>query len=268
MTIAEQITQLKTDFDEVKQAGYEKGKSEGGNTEEAYNNGKLEERKAFWDAYQVNGNRTDYQHAFRGVGWNDTNFYPEYDIICQSGPVQMFCGTYITDIKGRLEELNKTIDFSQAKELNGIFYGSHSERLPVIDCSSCNKFISTFGSAYLKSIDGLLNIKETATFNGNEFYGSSELTDIHEISGTIGATIKLGSCQKLSVKTARRIIGVLRKYAGTENEGKCYFYLDGKVWTNLNDTTNEDYTAPPVGADGTIYSTWQEYVQFSLGWGI
>ena len=50
MSIAEQITQLKTDFDEVYEAGYEKGKAEGGggDTEQAFEDGKIQQNKKFW----------------------------------------------------------------------------------------------------------------------------------------------------------------------------------------------------------------------------
>lgn len=48
----------------VYEAGYEKGKSEGGNTEEAYNDGfedgKQAEWSEFWDSFKNYGNKTKY----------------------------------------------------------------------------------------------------------------------------------------------------------------------------------------------------------------
>ena len=36
---------------------------------------------AFWDTFQRNGERKDYRYGFSGIGWNDENFKPKYDII-------------------------------------------------------------------------------------------------------------------------------------------------------------------------------------------
>lgn len=82
MSIADKLTQIAENEQKVYDAGYEKGKAEGGggNTEEAYQQGRQDEYDAFWDAYQDNGNRTDYANCFSGQGWTEETYKPKYDI--------------------------------------------------------------------------------------------------------------------------------------------------------------------------------------------
>ena len=45
-----------------------------------FEEGKKAEYDWFWDIYQNNGSRLDYQYAFAGNGWNAENFKPKYTI--------------------------------------------------------------------------------------------------------------------------------------------------------------------------------------------
>jgi hypothetical protein len=76
MTITEQITRAKADYDEVYQAG------------------KKAEYDAFWDSYQQNGERTDYRYAFCGIGWTENNLRPKHPIKVVGDAGNMFtrCG--------------------------------------------------------------------------------------------------------------------------------------------------------------------------------
>lgn len=60
----------------------QKGSGGTENIDKYIEQGRQEEWSEFWDDYQDNGNRTDYQLAFRGIGWTSKNFKPKYDIIC------------------------------------------------------------------------------------------------------------------------------------------------------------------------------------------
>ena len=53
----------------------------------------------FWDTYQQNGKRTNYQYAFSGKGWNDTTFKPKYDISVSGNGGWMFAGSQIKDFE-------------------------------------------------------------------------------------------------------------------------------------------------------------------------
>lgn len=60
-------------FDE----GYNKGKTDG------FVEGKTAEQTAFWDIYQDNGNRRNYDYAFVGSGWTDEVYNPKYSIVTE-----------------------------------------------------------------------------------------------------------------------------------------------------------------------------------------
>ena len=73
----------------------------GENQHAIYGAGKRAEYDAFWDVFQTNGNRTNYQSAFT-VGWDDTNYNPKYPIIAgaSGGLVGVFASNAgITDTK-------------------------------------------------------------------------------------------------------------------------------------------------------------------------
>ena len=71
MSIADKIIQLKKDFDDV----YDKGVSDG----------KQAGYDEFWDAFQYNGERIDYTHAFNG--WVAEYIRPKYKVIPKDGKV-------------------------------------------------------------------------------------------------------------------------------------------------------------------------------------
>ena len=72
--------------------------------------GRQAEYDEFWDAFQQNGNRTDYHFGFAGKGWRDETFKPKYDIVVRGGDSMFAWFNYITtatpafDMKGYLEE--------------------------------------------------------------------------------------------------------------------------------------------------------------------
>ena len=72
-----------------------------GNIDKYIEQGRQEEWSDFWDAYQTNGNRSNYVSAFYGDGWTNKNFKPKYDIIC-SRANSLFA---YSKIEGSLKEI-------------------------------------------------------------------------------------------------------------------------------------------------------------------
>lgn len=71
------LQQLKTALDGKATCG---GGSDDGSYDEGYAAGQQAEYDRFWDAFQQNGNRTDYRSAFFGPGWDGVSFRPKYVI--------------------------------------------------------------------------------------------------------------------------------------------------------------------------------------------
>jgi hypothetical protein len=79
--------------EKVYNAGYEKGKAEGGDN--YYD--------TFWDAYQNNGARTNYKYAFYGSGWENANYNPKYPLTGITVGASMFTGSRMTKITTPLD---------------------------------------------------------------------------------------------------------------------------------------------------------------------
>ena len=195
MSISEKLTTIAENQQKVFDAGYNKGKSESSGDSE------------FWDIYQNNGNRKNYQFAFAGQGWTNENFKPNKDIIVTDSAYGMF---WVSGIEGDLVEilksLNITLDFSKAIQYQYVFNGSKFTRLGVINMTGSAALTYTFSSCtVLETIDKLiLNAKGTNTFTST-FDGCTNLKNI-TIEGVIGNDIRFTQCTKLTKESLTSII--------------------------------------------------------------
>ena len=184
--------------------------SKGADTGMAY--GKQAEYDAFWDAYQQNGERVQYQQAFAGTGWTDEIYNPKYPIRIEKNCWDMnecFNGTNgITDLK-----------------------------VPVIFGEQVSGAASTLfrGCTRLKTIPKIVlneNIGFTIWFSGCFFL--ENLT----IEGTIGKNgFDVSSSSKLTHKSLMNIINVLKDYSA-DTSGTTYTCTLGA--TNLAKLTDAE----------------------------
>jgi hypothetical protein len=239
MTIAEQIARAKQDYDEVYTAGYDKGKLEGGNTEEAYDNGYTDGKQAewseFWDSIQDNGNRASYSRAFGSTIWNDTNFKPKYDIKTTSA-YMMFSYSQITDLAQILEDCNVKLDLSQCTSITDAFSYGTITHIPELDLRSLTKIdFGTYNSYGLRTIDKII-LRE----DGSQLFISSALApnsfSLKNIifEGTIGSSMILTN-KALSVDSLMSIINHLQDLIEA-GKSTCTLTIGT---TNLNKLTDE-----------------------------
>lgn len=189
------------DYNDGYEDGYEKGLSD------------IEQAKydAFWDFYQNNGNREEYERAFSGGGnattlqWNDTTFKPKYDLTVKGGAARMFADCRITDLKGILEERGLTLDLSGATGTSQIFMWSTITRLPTIDFSSAPE-VHFYYAYLLKSVDKVV-LKQDGS-QTSYFQGCGALEDI-TFEGVIGQNLGMGECKKLKRASIENIFSVL-----------------------------------------------------------
>lgn len=160
------------------ESGYNKGKIEGYN--EGKNAGQLAEYDRFWDAFQGNGERTDYNYAFYGVGWSDVNFYPKYDIPINN--VQMvFDQCKITDLKQRLLDCGVRLVFNNTaiSSLYYLFRASAITRLPEVgSVKVTNAQLAVNRCMDLKSIDRFILSDTEVSYCNNTFATCTSLTEI------------------------------------------------------------------------------------------
>lgn len=221
-------------------AGYDDGHATG------YDDGKRAESKRFWDAYQENGERTDYSYAFAGSGWNDATFLPLY-----KAKPQFAQGMFKNSILTNSQDLN-VVDFSECVDLTECFAWSAFTDLPFIDmrnaCDSTERMLE--GAATLR-----VGIKVDAGVTYmNTFHLAHNLTTL-SVVGQIGQTINL-QYSKLDAASALSVVSALVNLFDDGNEYAHTLTLNSETWAHL-----EGRAAP----DG---NTWEEYIVETLGWEI
>lgn len=180
MSIAEKLTMIAEKIQSVFNAGVTKGK------QSAYDE--------FWDKFQQNGNRTNYQNGFSGYGWTVDTFKPKHSIKPQyANGIFMYCGVQ-ADLGQILKDRKLTIDFSKCGNSDQMFLGSSFTALPVLNFTSVtSQSGSTFNACTNLTKIELIVLNESGTqkFNAT-FNGCSALADIR-FSGVIGQSLDMKS---------------------------------------------------------------------------
>jgi hypothetical protein len=174
MSIAEKLTTIA----ENEQKVYSKGKADG----------KSAEWSAFWDAYQENGNRTNYETAFRN--WADECYNPKYPIVTSSGSARansMLNQSTVTDTR-----VDITIN---AIGTTHVFYTAQS----------------------LKTIRKLI-VNKNVTFT--QWFTNAIALENITFEGEIGQNISFSGCNKLTRASLINIIEHLYDYSADSNTYK------------------------------------------------
>jgi hypothetical protein len=191
MSIAEKLLTIAENEQRVYDAGYEKGKAEGGggDTDAAFEAGRQAAWDEFWDATQWKGKRTIYSYTFAGVGWNGNIFYPKYDLIITNGNnafANFDDGENPFSLIERLNECGAVFDTTKNESFGYMFSGSPFTDIPFLDTSKGTAFSYTFRACYhLKTVSMSLKADGSQTWS-NAFYGCNALVNFTITSGTIG----------------------------------------------------------------------------------
>lgn len=194
MSIAKKLHTITENMQKVYDAGASTGVGTSGNYEEGYQKGYTDgevagrenQQSDFWDAFQYNGSRKDYQFAFGGSGWTDQIFKPKYDMQPDYAS-RMFNTSRITDLKGVLETLGVALDFSKATSAIEFLANSSITSVGIVNTTKMSNLNQMFYLAkQLRSIDKLiLKSDGSQTFNSLSFNGCAALTHM-PIEGVIG----------------------------------------------------------------------------------
>ena len=209
MTIAEQITRAKADYDEVYQAG------------------KKAEYDRFWDSFQQNGNRTRYLFGFPGVCWTNETLKPKYPIKIEEGIrgcQQMFA--YCNWNNAELLDyslIKDKIDFSKCTIATNVFACAWIDNIDV-DFSNCEQLTQTFATNDDGNMPHIrLKVSEKAVFERTFWYNSSTKELIFTNDSVIGQNgFNVQWSTKLSHDSLMSIINALKDYSEDTS---------GTVWT-------------------------------------
>jgi hypothetical protein len=238
--------------------GFTAGQAGGGSGyEQGFADGKQAEYDRFWDVYQQNGNRTNYERAFAGVGWTKENFKPKY-IIRPIGNMYM---TFAYGNMGKIDE--SVVDTSKATSMSMAFYQctnpleSYTNLTDItIDLSSLNTLSDTFN--YNGALETLVlkNVPETCKFTGG-FESCRNLTNL-TITGTIGGdTVKLPHSTKLTKVSIESIVEHLSNTA----TGKSLTLSKKAVDAAFHDPEGEDVI-------GSASADWNSLMESKPNWTI
>ena len=216
---------------------------EGGETlyEKAVEEGKTAEWNRFWDAFQLNGTRTNYISAFysAGVGsggWNDEIFKPKYDIKLVGACDSIFFRTDVTDFTK--SGCGVDIDFSQATNFNSVFYASGVVTIGVLDLRNVTAVLKAFQYCnFLKTIEKII-LKDdgSQSIENSTFEWASELEEIR-FEGAIGSNINFQWQSKLSGASITSIVNALSPTAS----GKTATFKQIAVMSNIGSPYEQEW---------------------------
>ena len=191
-------------------------KADGGSYDEGYADGEKAEHARFWDVYQQNGNRTDYQTSFSGEGWTAESFRPKYNIAPQSAYMMFRNSRIEVDLPALLTSLGVTMNTSKCINFQYAFFGSRFTRLGEINVTGIGAAVplsNTFEScSYLHTIDKVVCVEQNR-FAANTFASCKVLENI-TFDGTIGASISFAQSPALSADSVQSIIDALKDLTG------------------------------------------------------
>jgi hypothetical protein len=214
MSIAEKLKTVAENMPKVFEAGYAKGQAEGGGSyDEGYEAGQQAEYDRFWDAYQQNGKRKDYQNAFSGFGWTDENFKPKYDILHTGTPVYMiFYRSGFVDLGEAIRNSGVSVTFNNA--LWQYTFGQ-SPSLEVVEGINIATPIKTISAAF----DGCSLLQKIQTLPISEAATKLEFSKIPKLeeisfSGVIPVSVSFAQSSELNDASVQSIIDHLADLTG------------------------------------------------------
>ena len=186
MKLYDMPNEIEQGMRQVSEAGYDQGIKQG----------KQAEYDRFWDAFQQNGNRTDYRYAFTAQ-WTEEIFKPKYPIKPKGSTAYMFRYFPIADVKAHCEQYGIVIDTSGSTNLDSIFQNSAVEIFGDLDTRGISAVTGVlYQASTLRTIRLILKDDGSQTFD-RCFTQASKLENL-EIVGKIGSNFDLSPCTKLT----------------------------------------------------------------------
>ena len=222
------------------------------NTPKVYEAGKKAGYDAFWDAYQQNGERTNYRHAFAGNGWDEHTLKPKYDVNVSNGYMMFYQlkSDANIDLVKIEEECGITFDFSQCTDFQYFAYGPGVVRFGTIDTRAKEAFAQFLGNnSNLHTVEKLI-LKDdgSQTITNASWFVPQLLVNI-DIEGKLGYSVR---CLSPKLTKASIISFINALYEGSE----------GQTLSLSKTAVNNAFSG---GADG---DEWQALVATKPNWTI
>lgn len=261
MSIADKLTTIAENEQKVYDAGYLKGKAEGGDTETAYNEGveagKQAELMRFWKAYQ-RPSYNPFRLKYAGSTWNATTFTPQYTDFVKGTGKQMFLQNAVPNIKEAYAKTGCVLDISACTNGEQMFANSMTQELGIMDMSLLTATNTTLEMyAYnpgLWKIEKIICVAKTL-FANSTFGGLSNLQYIR-FEGEIGTTINFQACTKLTKESIESVITHLSDTAS------------GKTATFSLTAVQKAFETSSGANDGNTSEEWDSLTTTKTNWNI
>lgn len=202
----------------------------------------------FWDNYQENGNRADYQYAFAGAGWTDDTFKPKYPITPKGSMKNAFADSLITEIPDNMLNTSGATNFDYA-----FASMKNTKHITMVDCSSAKSLTYTFyASTALETLG--IKVVEGCTYT-SPFSLCNALKNL-DVVGTIGNDVGFPKSTKLS---SNSIISIINSLSSTTT---------GKTLTLSKEAVDKAWETSEGANDGSTSTEWGNLVGTKLNWTI
>lgn len=181
--------------------------------------GKKSAYDEFWDRFQLNGTRENYQNCFAGQGWSVDTFKPKYPIIIgssarDSNGTFAYCNwLYGIERLPPIDMSNFEIDFSNCTILRHTFKNANIKNI-FIDASNVTSMQETFDCSDGGHIDNItIKISEKCTQYSGPFYYTQYLTELTFVEGSVIAAngVNLQWSKDLTKNSVVSVINVLSR---------------------------------------------------------
>lgn len=150
--------------------------------------GSKSEYDRFWDAFQQNGDRTDYAFGFAGLGWNADTFKPKYSLFPTSARYMFANALTGLDLAAALRENNIVLDCSECTTFDRFFNGKSPVTCPVIDTRSASVLNNMFIDSGVQVIDALI-LRDDGSQNVFNLFNYARYLRSIAIEGVIGTSM-------------------------------------------------------------------------------
>lgn len=187
----------------------------------AFEAGRQNAYDRFWDAFQQNGERTDYDYAFYGTAWKGI-FEPKYDLKPTSA-YGMFLRSNIRDLETALKNIGVVLDTSNCTDAfrmfsNMGFSDDCFEAVPELDLRKATKIGELFGYANIKIVRKIILNEQGTQDTSTLFHGGMQGLEEIRFEGVIGKNLRLQWSGKLSNESVQSIIDHLKDLTGATTQ--------------------------------------------------
>lgn len=269
-TLQQNVDQANADFQAIKGAIVASGVEVADGTKtadyaskvtEVYEAGKQSQYDAFWDAFQVNGTRVNYERAFAN-GWDEKSFDPKYSMKPTAAAYMFSNNVAQVDLRELLNRRGITLDFSGIGNNIGYAFSSCKlTALPAIDLTSITagdyRTAGIFGwTNNLHTIDKIIIKDDGSTPFNAWFDAASALVEVR-FEGVIGQS---GLRFSQSTKLSKASITDVMEHLSTTTSGLTVTFSTTAV--------NTAFETADGAADGSTSEAWLALVNSRPNWTI